>query len=495
MRIHFNEDEEIAIANNRGPALGYFRDDDTHALLGIDPNEHPLLSTGTYGRLEYGVTLPTIDRILDGDYGRRLLPFAPQPDPNDNGAMSYNAPAFSVRRYSAPPHEYWEVPRASLNAAINNLQVARIGALKAASLRQTPFPPYAARILSRLLTIHALSNAPDLLTTQFQSWFVPEAMRARWVRLHRVVLVFEAYINLHRILDLNAGNLPNSPIGLAPLMRTPEDPNALRLLAAYQRLGIDVRRADGEALPLPDITVDEAFRVIVGEAVIPPGPDFASDDTEETGHDNFLDIESLYPDPRVIGRNRDGTRMMRRDRQQAQEDAWEADQANDSMDDPWDGVAIDPERIVGTPPPVYSRRNAPKPDVAPVPVPPSVDKIATRPTAESAERPERTRAPSVSPSESWGPPPQQASVPLWGEPPSPEGYAMPLGWGVAHTSQESAALPPVCEIRRQPQGTAASFGAGPSTSARLSHSLARKRPAPTSNPVAGASGWSMPLKV
>jgi hypothetical protein len=47
---------------------------------------------------------------------------------------------------------------------------------------------------------------------------------------------------------------------------------------------------------------------VVGEAATPPGPDFACDDSEEAGHDDFLDIESFYPDPRVIGRNREGTR-------------------------------------------------------------------------------------------------------------------------------------------------------------------------------------------
>jgi hypothetical protein len=119
MRIHFDEEEDIAIANDRGPAMGYFQDNDTHALRGIDPNEHPLLTTGTYGRLEFGITPPSIDRILEGDYDCWLLPFAPQPNPNDNGAMSYNALAFSVRRYSMPPHEYWELPQASINVALD----------------------------------------------------------------------------------------------------------------------------------------------------------------------------------------------------------------------------------------------------------------------------------------------------------------------------------------------------------------------------------------
>jgi hypothetical protein len=317
-------------------------------------------------------------------------------------------------------------------------------------------------------------------------------MRARWVRLRRVVLVFEAYVNLHRILAPNGENLPNTPIGLAPLMRTPEDPSALRLLAAYQRLGIDVRRADGEVLPLPDITVDEAFHVVAGEATIPPGPNFACDNSEEAGHDDFLDIESFYPDPQVIGRNRDGTRMTRRNQQQAREDVWEAAQENDSLDDPWnwDGVPFDAEQTVGTPPPEYARGTAPETDAAPALAPAPTVKIVAQPVLGTVERPSQTCAPSWSASELWGPPPQQVSVPLWGESPTHEDYETPLGWGNTRVPQEFIAAPPSCEARLQPQETAASFEAGPSASARRSHSSISKRPASTSAPAAGALGWS-----
>src|SRR5271154_5423266 len=83
------------------------------------------------------------------------------------------------------------------------------------------------------------------------------------------------------------------------------------------------------------------------------------------------------------------------------------------------------------------------------------------------------------------------SVPLWGEPPTPDDYVTPLGWGVTPAPWELAASPPSREVRQQPQGTAVSFAASPFTLARRSHFPVSDHPVSTSGPATSASGWSM----
>jgi hypothetical protein len=125
-------------------------------------------------------------------------------------------------------------------------------------------------------------------------------------------------------------------------MQTPEDPIALRPLAAYRRLGLEVTRADGAPLPLPEITLDEAFSVIVGEETNPPTPNFTCDNPKEPRHDNYLEIKTFYPDPSVIGHNRDSSRILQHDCHQAREDALEANLGE--LDEPKGCLGSKPRR-------------------------------------------------------------------------------------------------------------------------------------------------------
>jgi hypothetical protein len=80
--------------------------------------------------------------------------------------------------------------------------------------------------------------------------------------MYRVILLLQAYVNLHRAMDANPDSRIPPPIGLAPV-EGPIENGDLRLLAAYATLGLSIVSSTGAVPPLPTLTLDDALAVIM----------------------------------------------------------------------------------------------------------------------------------------------------------------------------------------------------------------------------------------
>ena len=223
-RVTYDAFESSPAPAQEGPQNGYFNDQATRELLRLS-GEDSLLHAGTYGFKEPGQAPIDITWLENGTYDQRLLPFVPRGYRVASPAFHLQRGQYLVRADARKSLREW------LNKALFDSQ--DLGAKVSLSL-----PSYALQLVPKLL--HPDRSTTMELPYQFQPFFTPSAVRARWVRVHRVIALLEGYINLcQRILAPQEDWKIGSPIGLKLNPKQASDAD-LQLARAYHFLGLSV---------------------------------------------------------------------------------------------------------------------------------------------------------------------------------------------------------------------------------------------------------------
>jgi hypothetical protein len=174
------------LVNNRAPIelgrkRGYFKDKETRALLGLNKGDF-LRADGTYGNKELADSPVDFTLLQDGSYDHRFLPFVPK----------RRGMARSLIVELRQTNKQWMPVARSLKELWDELEGLRQEAEKIASQTRLPLPEYAYRLLP-LVRLKLEGSQP--FEYQFQSWFDPEALHARWRHIERIIGLLEGYAN------------------------------------------------------------------------------------------------------------------------------------------------------------------------------------------------------------------------------------------------------------------------------------------------------------
>lgn len=231
---------------------GYFDDTDTRVLLGL-PESVELQTDGRYGSHDLGHHPVSIALLRDDIRDRRLFPFVPSGFNFENTRVHFN-----IENYQ------WGFPkklRMQLQEDLLNLLI---------ELRRAPpivshcVVNYVRDLLPRLMYIEGDVMEPFYF--QFQPWFSRPAQRARYARIHRVIALIHAAINLGQRLDsLHKGDVSSSwakdvPVGIDCDETVAAD---LPLLQAYAYLGVPIIGAQQPEAPT-EYSAETACQTILG---------------------------------------------------------------------------------------------------------------------------------------------------------------------------------------------------------------------------------------
>jgi hypothetical protein len=166
-RISFDCEASLPAAVTEGPQKGYFNDWLTQDLLGLE-KEEVLLNSGTYGAKEPSRHPVEFALLRQGDFEKQLLLFVPQ-------GQAYR---FSNLVFYSQNGQYY-IKADSLHLVRDLLQQTMTRKLQAANSASLSLPAYSRALVPKFF-FRASSNA-RLFPYQFQPFFAPPALRARWV--------------------------------------------------------------------------------------------------------------------------------------------------------------------------------------------------------------------------------------------------------------------------------------------------------------------------
>lgn len=294
--ISFDRAKSSPARTEDGPLKGFFDDQLTRAYLNLR-EEETLLCSGTYGAKEPGVAPVPFSVLRDGGYDQRLLPFVPR-------GHSYltSQVGFQFHR------KQWVVKPSSRKSLDADLKQAMADALIAGSAIQLSLPEYARALAPRFLVTKTLDGA--LLPYQFQAFMVPEAIRARWVRIGRVIASLDGYTNACRRIA-NGGTKweKGEPVGLRA--EGPFEAEELPLARAYQFLGVPFA-GPHVPKPLDGYKLEDAQEALLGRRQAKSAPVLAFEVLDETaleGSDDTLYYADLNPDYEKEGYDDDGVKL------------------------------------------------------------------------------------------------------------------------------------------------------------------------------------------
>lgn len=290
--ISFSTEDSAPLDPSIGKSGGFFDDKETLALLEA-PIPAVLLTSGTYGEYDVGISHRSIAWLAQGGYERRLLPFVPT-----GGATHYYPDTFRMQAsLLVNKKRAWQVIPSAIKTLREEILVELTKTASAVATASLPLPTYCESLLPRLLYVPV--SATDPLEAQLQCWFAPAALRARWVRVWRVILLLKAVQTLARaVVGTEGDKWPGpTPMGIAEVKELPSDEEVLRLLAAYQSLGLDVRLPEGRETSLPSLSKDEARAVILcGVEARPPNSMPSAAESLEPEDEDGLVYGDLYED-------------------------------------------------------------------------------------------------------------------------------------------------------------------------------------------------------
>jgi hypothetical protein len=204
-----------------GAISGYFEDTLTHSLLGLTVYNR-LLHSGTYGPEEPGHASTKFALLVNGEYDRLFLPFIPH---NHN----FYRPLVMHER-----NKQWLMKRNALKSLRSAFDSALRNAQRIASRILLPLPSYTCVLVPKLL--YKGREEDPLFPHQFRPFFTPSATRARWVWIHRVILLLLGFTNLcRRLLDKQSPWEEGEPVGLLVDTNLASEKER-QLLRAYQYL-------------------------------------------------------------------------------------------------------------------------------------------------------------------------------------------------------------------------------------------------------------------
>src|SRR5271170_5699302 len=301
--ISFDREASAPAPVQEGARSGYFKDDLTRELLGLEAADH-LLHSGSYGHKEPGRAPIDLSLICGGSYDQRLLPFMPKDQ-------------YYYERNLAFHHlnGQWIVKADSLRALKEALESSMIKSQQACTPVALSLPSYA-RVLTPKLR---LADPTDgrVFPYQFQVFFTPSAIQARWVRIARIIAILDGFSNLcHRIVDLDSDWKLGAPVGLkvdSPLI-IEED---LQLARAYQFLGLPIE-GPYTLQDLSQYSLEDAQDTLLGRRASKAAPvlHFKSPAPLDGSDDDGLFFADIFPDFDELLFRSDGTRTTRVDRQE-----------------------------------------------------------------------------------------------------------------------------------------------------------------------------------
>jgi hypothetical protein len=255
-----------------GRKRGFFRDETTRALLGLNKGDF-MTASGTYGAKELAEYPVDFALVRDGSYDQRFLPFVPE------GRGTMRRPQIEL-----PLHNKQRKPS---NRDIKGLKEDFLEAVsraeKAATRINIPLPDYTFELVPRL----CYQVTPDDLPFeyQFQCWFAPQAHYARWRRIERVTGLLEGYTNAcYQFLHPGGSEWPcGKPIGFESNL-TDADDGDRDLALAYSFLQIPILLPDSWIIP-DDYTLQKAQAAILSDGR-----------GSTTGHRSFIPIAELPGD-------------------------------------------------------------------------------------------------------------------------------------------------------------------------------------------------------
>jgi hypothetical protein len=318
----------------RGRRRGYFKDRESRLLLGLNKGDF-LRADGTYGDKELADKPVDFDLLRDGSYDRRLLPFVPKV----RGTM---------RRVLVDLREQnrqWMPASRSVKELKETLE--RLGIEAEGIARQTtlPLPEYAYQILPLLL--YKLTSTSGAFEFQFQPWFDPEALHARWHRIERVAGQLEGYINIgHRLLNPESRTWRHGePVGVE-LDSDTADPADRNLALAYNFFAVPIALSPEWHSP-ENYTLLDARKAFLDNVLFPASPRFTFPTITELPEDHYdgLTFSVVHPQYSEARYNADGTRTTKRQRK-LQEEGESSDMATgeDSINSD-DDLPYPPARI------------------------------------------------------------------------------------------------------------------------------------------------------
>jgi hypothetical protein len=301
----------------QGRKRGYFRDEATRALLGLNKGDF-MQANGTYGAREQAEYPTDFALLRDGTYDQRFLPFVSK----FQGTMR-------TVQIDLPIHNrQWKPSARAIKNLWENLQTEAIEAEQAALRTNLPLPDYAFELVPRLCYRTSPTDPP--FEYQFQIWFAPQAHYARWRRVERVAGLLGGYLNAcHRLLHPDNVEWPHGePIGIAFDSAKADDKDK-DLAIAYAFLKVPIQLPEAWKIP-DDYSLQDAQAALLSDGrgsarnrlsfpIIELLPDTDYDALE------FCKVRPRYAEHRY---NADGTRLNKQQRKD-----YDEGESSDMVDD------------------------------------------------------------------------------------------------------------------------------------------------------------------
>jgi len=286
-----------------GRKRGYFRDEATRALLGLNKGDC-MQANGTYGAQELAEYPIDFALLRDGTYDQRFLPFVSK----FRGTMRL------IQVDLRLTNRQWKPSNRAIKNLWENLQLAVTEAEKAAQRTNLPLPDYAYSLVPRLRYQVVPDDPP--FEYQFQIWFAPQAHFARWRRIERVAGLLDAYANAcHRLLHPNRDDWPNGePIGIDFNLENIDDKDK-ELALAYAFLKVPIQLPESWAIPA-NYSLQDARAALLsdGRGSATGRLSFPSiSELPDTDHD-AMEFSKVRPDYAEHRYNGDGSRLTKQQR-------------------------------------------------------------------------------------------------------------------------------------------------------------------------------------
>lgn len=304
-----------------GRKRGYFRDEATRALLGLNKGD-VMQASGTYGAKELAEYRVEFDLLCEGTYDQRFFPFVPR------GRGIMRPPQIDLPK----SHSQWKPSTRALKNLWENLQSSVADAEKAARLTNLPLPDYAFSLVPRLL-YRVTENDPPF-EYQFQIWFEPQAHYARWRRIERVASLLDGYVNAcHQLLHPGSKEWPcGDPLGIE-FEHATAHPKNRDLALAYVFLNIPLTLPSTWAIPV-NYSLHDAQAALLSEGRGSATGRLTFDTIFELPGDDHdaLDFGQVRPNYSMHRYNSDGSRLTKQQRKDIADEE-SSDMANDEGSD------------------------------------------------------------------------------------------------------------------------------------------------------------------
>ena len=277
---------------HEGQPHGYFDDEATRTLLGLEADAVPLHS-GTYGEKEPGIKPVKLSLLRQKLRDQLLLPLVPKNHWFHHTPISMYE---KLQQYAVHLEARRELGRLFSKSLLD----AQIG-MNETSL---DYLNYARVLVPRLRYKTGGDDEPFFY--QFQIFFSPSAHRIRAARIGRVCAMLDAMTNLVQALQRDPGEWEKgTPIGIV-LDSEDLTEDDRTLVNAYRSLDVPVEGTLPNNLP-PIVTAEQARIILFGK----PTAKFTDipDEIElPDRHDDALFYADIQPDHDALGLHADGSR-------------------------------------------------------------------------------------------------------------------------------------------------------------------------------------------